>query len=68
MLMELLLLLAAPEAFKVTYRNGELHVAPIADPRDTAKGDAAVHFDPASGKDQRVRGSENRSLLGLRGG
>jgi hypothetical protein len=53
MVMELILLLAAPEAFKVTYRNGELHVVPtIADPSDT--GGAAVHFDPESGEDQRV--------------
>jgi hypothetical protein len=55
MVMELILLLAAPEAFKVTYRNGELHVAlTTADPSDTVEGGAAVPFDPVFGEDQRV--------------
>ena len=54
MLTDLLLLLAVPEAFKVTYRNGELYIVP----NDAERGDharsEAGRRDRAAGTDRHV--------------
>jgi hypothetical protein len=52
MVVELLLLLAAPEAFEATFSDGELSITPVL-VVGSGNSEFAARFEPA-GKEQRV--------------
>lgn len=52
MVVELLLLLAAPEAFEATFSDGELYITPVLIV-GSGNSEFAARFEP-DGKDQRV--------------